>query len=207
MENDESISDAEWFALISEVYGELYEIVGGVSLRYWETTHDITANGSDSYDEPDDHGKTVGLDRVNSDGTRVSLLPLMPGERARFAGQTGDALEYAIVDDQIFLYPNPPSGSYQLLYIPQPPDISSYSGTDQIDVVCIYGEQFLLWGVAVKAKAKSESDVRLAMAERDRAGQKLMEWAAERDANEPRRRLVDDEYETSGGYTPQRRPW
>lgn len=207
LENSEHISTAEWNALISEVYGEAYEIVAGTSLRYFETTSSITATGADSYDEPATHGKTVGLDRVNSDDTRFSLIPLMPGDRSKFAGQTGDALEYAIVDDQIFLYPNPTSGSYELLYIPQPPDLTTFADDDYIDVVCIYGEAFLIWGTVVKALAKSESDVRLAMAERDRAAQKLMEWAAERDANEPRRRVVDDEYETSGGYMPQRRPW
>lgn len=202
-ENDTHISTAEWAELISEQYGELYEIVSGTGLRYFETVHSFTANGADSYDEPDDHGKTVGVDRVESDGTRVSLRPLMAQERTRYGGSTGEAVEYAIVDDQIFLYPTPSSGDYELIYIPQPPDISSYANGDLIDVVCIYGEAFLLWGVAVKALAKSEGDIRAAMAERDRAGVRLMEWAAERDANEPRRRVLDDEYDSFvGGRDP-----
>ena len=87
-ENDEHISDAEWAALLSEAYGELYDIVSGTNLRYFETVHEFTADGSDSYDEPDDHGKTVGLDRVDSDGTRFTLRPLMAQERIRFAGRT-----------------------------------------------------------------------------------------------------------------------
>lgn len=201
-ENDDHIADAEWAALISEQYGELFEIVSGTGLRYFETVHSFTATGADSYDEPDDHGKTVGVDRVASDGTRVALRPLMAQERTRYGGATGDACEYAIVDDQIFLYPKPSSGSYEVIYIPQPPDISSYADADLIDVVCIYGEAFLIWGVAVKALAKSEGDLRAAMAERDRAGARLMEWAAERDANEPRRRVLDTEYMDGWGRDP-----
>jgi hypothetical protein len=200
IENNEHITDAELASLMSETYGELYEIVSGTGLRYFETTHDFTADGSDSYDEPDDHGKSVGVDRVNADGSRVTLLPLMPGERSRYAGQVGDACEYAIVDDQIVLYPNPASGDYEVIYIPQPPDLSGYADSDLIDVVCIYGEAFLIWGTAVKALSKSESDVRLAMAERDRNAQKLLEWAAERDANEPRRRVIDGD-DGSGGIS------
>lgn len=196
MENDSHISDSEWNALISEQYGELYEIVAGTGLRYFETTLAITADGSNSYDEPDDHGKTMGLDRIETDGTRVRLRPLMVQERSFFNNSTtGVACEYAIIDNQIFLYPRPASGSYQLLYIPQPPDISSYADTDEIDTVCIFGEGFLIWGVALKALSKSESDVRLAIQERDRMAQRLMEWAAERDATEPRRRIYDTEYE------------
>lgn len=206
-ENDDHIADAEWAALISEQYGELFEIVSGTGLRYFETVYEFTADGSDSYDEPDDHGKTVGVDRVASDGTRVALRPLMAQERTRYGGATGDACEYAIIDDQVFLYPKPSSGDYEIIYIPQPPDISAYADSDMIDVVCIYGEAFLIWGVAVKALAKSEGDLRAAMAERDRAGARLMEWAAERDANEPRRRVLDTEYMDGWGRDPDWGRW
>ncbi len=208
-ENDAHISTAEWASLISEAWGELYEIVSGTGLRYFETTHDFTADGSASYAEPDDHGKTVGLDRINADDTRFTLRPLMVQERSRYAGQTGDALEYAIVDDLIYLYPKPSSGDYQLLYISQPTDLTALADDDLVDVVCIFGEAFLLWGVAVKALSKSESDVRLAIAERDRCAQRLMEWACERDANEPRRRVHDEVWDgyDDGFGVPQRRPW
>lgn len=193
-EGDEHISTAEWKSLISEQYGELFETVSGAGLRYFETVHSITADGSDSYDEPADHGKTVGLDRVATDGTRTSLRPLMTQERQRYGGLTGDAREYAIVDDQIFLYPKPSTGTYQLLYVPQSPDLSELDDSELIDVVCPHGEAFLLWGVAVKALSKSEGDLRAAMAERDRCQQGLLSWALERDANEPRRRVLDTEY-------------
>ncbi len=198
-ENDSHISNAEWAALISEAYGELFEVVAGAGLRYFETVHEFTADGSPSYDEPDDHGKTIGLDLVYTDGRRRALRPMMAQERQRYGSSTGgEPCEYALVDDQIVIYPDPASGlTFELLYIPQPPDVSDYDDADELDVVCIHGESFLIWSVTVKALSKSESDVRLAMAERDRAGQKLLEWAIERDANEPRRRYFDlDDHDT-----------
>lgn len=115
----------------------------------------------------------------------------MTQERSRYGGVTGDAYEYAIVDDQIYLYPTPSSGTYQLIYIPQPPDLSDYDDADIVDLVCGFGEAYVIWGTAIKAMAKGEGDVRLAMAERDRLAARLMEWAAERDATEPRRRVLD----------------
>jgi hypothetical protein len=201
-ENDPHISDAEWNALISEQYGELWELVAGTGLRYFETRHSIVADGSDSYDEPDDHGKTVGLDRIEPDGTRFTLLPLMAQERVRFSGREGPAVEYAIIDDQIVLYPKPAHGEYELIYIPQPTDLSTYADDEAVDVVCIHGEAFLIWGAAVKAMSKGEADVRLALGERDRCAQRLLEWAAERDANEPRRRVLDPRTGLEGPYDP-----
>lgn len=199
LEGQDKISPAEWDALISEQYGELFDIVTSAGLRHFEKEATITATGATSYVVAADHGKTVGLDRVETDGTRHALRPLMVQERTRYGGVTGDAVEYALVDDQVFLYPKPGSGTYKMLYIAQATDITTKVDADLIDVVCNYGEAFLIWGVAVKALSKMEADVRLAMAERDRNAQKLLEWAIERDANEPRRRVVDDEYDWPRG--------
>lgn len=201
VEFDEHISDAEWNALISEKYGELYGLVCEAGLRYFETTSAITATGATSYTEPSDHLATIGLDYLGSSGTRRRLKELMVHERDRLAGQTGDALGYTLVDDQIYLYPNPSSGSYQLLYIPQSPDLSSYADGDLVDVVNPDGEAFLIWGVCVLAKSKSESDVSLAMAREDDARERLQVWAVNRSMSEGRRR-PDPEwtFSTSTGF-------
>lgn len=179
---------AEWAALISEKFGELYGIVSGAGLRYFETSATITATGAASYDEPADHQATIGFDRVETTGARCSLMELMPYERARYAGQTGDAIGYAHVDDQIYLYPNPSSGTYAMLYIPQSPDLSDYADADLVDTVCADGEAFLIWGASVLAKSKSESDVRLAMEREAAARDRLLEWAVNKSMSQPRRR-------------------
>lgn len=192
LEGDGHVSDPEWRALISEKYGELHGIVSGAGLRYFETAQTITATGAASYTEPSDHLTTIGFDRVETSGARYPLVELMPYERARLAGQTGDAIGYSIVDDQIRLYPNPSSGSYELLYIPQPPDLSSYADGDLVDLVCADGEAFLIWGVSVLAKSKSESDVRLAQEREVAASQRLLEWSVNRSLSQPRRRPEPD---------------
>lgn len=175
------VSDAEIDEGVDEVYGDLFHLVVDGAGEYFQVTHTITADGSASYDEPDDHLSTVSFERVDANGTRTPLRRLEPQQRHRFGTSTGTATSYSLVDDQIYLYPRPSSGSYELLYIPQPPDISTYADSDLIDVVCIYGAQFLVYGVAALVLSKSESDQRGWLARQQRAEQKLIEWAATRD--------------------------
>jgi hypothetical protein len=187
LENDEHISGAEWKALISETYGELYSEVALTGYRYFEYDEDITATGAASYDEPDDHMSTVSLCRVESTGRIVPLIALEPGEERRFAGMTGDAIGYQLIDDLIYLYPKPNSGTYRLRYIPQPPNLGAYADDGVIDVVTPDGEAFLVWGVTVLAKSKSESDVTLAMQRQEAARERVQVWAANRSMDGRRR--------------------
>lgn len=192
MENESLISDSEWNALISEKYGELHGIVCDAGLRYFETAQSITATGATSYSEPTDHLATVRLDHLPGDGSRRTLREPEGYERSALSGQTGDALFYELIDDQIVFYPNPASGSYQLIYIPQSPDLSSYADADPVDVVTADGEAFLIWGVSVLAKSKSESDVRLAIEREAAARDRLQQWAVNRSMGEGRRRPAND---------------
>jgi hypothetical protein len=192
-EHDRSISDPEWNSLLAESYGELWGIVAETGLRYWETRVTITADGSASYDEPADVMATIGVDFLEqgtTTGTRRMLDEIMVQERSRWAGVTGEAHAYTLVDDQLFLYPTPLSGTYEWLYIPQPSDLNAFSDSDLVDVVTTDGERFLIWCTAVKALSKGENDVQLAMVERDSAREKLMQWAVLRAFNQPRRGIV-----------------
>jgi hypothetical protein len=194
-ENDASIALDEWNALISESFGELWGIVAESGLRYWETSTTIIANGSESYTEPDDILATIGIDHLEAGtvtGTRRSLDEIMVQERSRWTGNTGEARAYALADDQLYLYPRPASGTYLWLYIPQASDLSQFADADVVDVVTPDGERFVIWCTAVKALAKSESDVQLAMTERDIAREALREWAVLRAFNAPRRRIIRD---------------
>lgn len=195
LENDESISDSEWKALVSEAYGaDVYTVVCDAARQYFEHVSTIATDGQESYDEPEDHFSTIAIEYVKSDGKRRRLRPLPPQMRARWAGSNGnEAIWYAHVDDQIVLYPTPPAGqTYELLYVPQPPDLTTYADDDIVDVVTPDGEAALIWAVTVKAKSKSESDVQLAMVERDAAKQKLLEWAVAKMLLEPYLREVDE---------------
>lgn len=191
MENDPAISDPEWKSLISEQYGHVYSTVIKAGMRYFESTQPITADGSTSYALPSDHDSTIGIDRtIDGSGRKVDLGELMMQERNAWSGQTGDAVAYAVVGQTIVLYPRPLTGSYTHTYVPQSPDLSTYSDALTVDLVTSDGEAFLVYGVAVKALAKQQRDPSLAMAERDAAEVRFMEDCLQRALVNPRRRVV-----------------
>lgn len=194
LENDENIDTAEWKTMMSMAYSTLAATVSETGLRYFETTFAIVSTGAVSYDEPDDHFMTVGIDRIiNAAGQRRTLCEIMAQERAIFAGRTGDAVAFAHIDDQYFLLPKPPAGhTFELLYVYQPPDFSGEDDDYVVDVVTPDGEAFLLWGVAVMALAKHKHDARLAIKERDEARQRVFEWSTLKNIHAARRPVVDD---------------
>jgi len=190
-ENSTFIADAEWNALISERYGELYQIVVDGGGRYFETEGTITATGATSYDEYDDALHIIAVDFLS--GTKRRMLDeIMVQERQQLAGRTGEAFYWEFSDDQIYLYPNPSSGTYKVLYVPQPPDLSSYADGDLVDVCCPAGESFLIWSVALIAKDKSETNSQLALRMAEAAKVDLQMWAANRAINNPRHRITRD---------------
>lgn len=192
-ENDRHITTAEWKALMSEVYGELWGEISACIERYFETTETVTADGSASYDEPDDHLSTIRIARVDSSGREFPLRELRSQDEASFVGLTvNDAVGYTHVDNQLFLYPSPSSGTYRWYYLPQPPDLSSYADDDLVDVMTADGEAFLIWGVAAIALAKSESNSSLALAKQEAARERVQYWAANRNLADSSSRPVDD---------------
>jgi len=169
-ESDPSVQTPEWNALISEQYGELWSIVAQTGLRYFETVATYTTTGALYVTEPSDHYETVDVRRVYPNGTRSSLSEAMEQEVAQLQGVPGDAYKYSLIDDRLYLYPTPPAGQvYEMLYVPQPTDLSTYTDGSVVDVVTPDGEAFIVWGVSIKAMHKSESDVSLAVMEREAA--------------------------------------
>jgi hypothetical protein len=193
MENSSLISDSEWNALISEVYGELFSEVAASIERYFESVATVTATGATSYDEPTDHLSTIRIARVDSSGRQCHLKELRSQDEVHFIGARGsDAAYWALVDDQLFLYPNPSSGSYKWYYLPQPPDLASYADGDLVDVYCPAGLKFLVWGVAAIALAKAESNSQLALQKQEQARDEVQYWAANRNLAEGKSRPIED---------------
>lgn len=185
-ESDNQLSTNEWKSLISELYAELHRIVR--TARYFETEATITATGASGYALPSDHLETIGIDFVYaSDGQRRQLTQVPALEKPRWTGLTGEAFHFALEGSNVVLYPNPSSGTYKHLYIPQPTDFSSSADSTSVDVINIDGEKFILWGAASIALHKSESMQQRAIAERDRAMGELQAWAAERVLDNPQR--------------------
>lgn len=188
LENDGHVAASEWKALVSEMNGELQLLVAETGMRYFESEASISLS---TFALPSDHLSTIGVDFVvDAAGRRRALTEIMVQERPHLLGQTGEASYYELSAQTVLLYPVPSTGTYKHLYIPQPPDISGAADGTNVDVVTPDGEAFIIWGVAVKALAKSESDVRLAMAEREAARDRLQTWAQLRSFNTPRRRIT-----------------
>ncbi len=197
--------------LISERYGDLFSIVCDAGLSYFETAAFLTTVAGTAYvSEPAGHLSTVGIDYIiDAAGRRRPLRELMTQERAQWSGQTGsEARRYALIDDRIYLYPTPSvssSTSYEIRYIPQPPDLATFEESDPVDVVTPDGEGFLVWGVAVLLHGILETDAQLAMIERDKARERLADWAMKRAFNTHRHAVVDEEIE--GAFEPSDWMW
>lgn len=205
LEEEEHVSAAEWKELISEQYGDLYSVVAESGLRHFESTYTITSTGALYYALPADHLATVAIARIlaSTGGTPSrfgnDLREIMAQEQSRASGQTGEARRYAVIANNVWLYPAPPSGhTYQLRYVAQSPQLGAAVDATEVDLVTPDGEAFLIWGVAVKALAKSESDTRVAALERDQAKARFKEWTILRALHQPRRKVVlDDELDGS----------
>ncbi len=200
-EGDDHVDTDEWKELIAEHYGELHSEVVDTGARYFESEDDIAADGDASYDLPDDHFSTIGIDRI--DGTqRVELAELMVQERGAFAGRVGQATMYSFTGNSIALYPTPSSGTYKHIYVPQPADYSAAEDDDDIDLINVHGMKFVVWGVASVALHKGEADQQRAMIERDKALRKLREWAVDRAMLSPKRRVITEMDLPVGGLSP-----
>lgn len=187
---DEQIETAEWKELISEVYGELHGAVSEVGARYFETETSINLS---TFALPTDHLSTIGVDFVyDVAGRRRPLVELMVQETPLVAGVTGEAYLFALAGATVKLYPTPSTGTYKHLYVPQPTDYSSASGSTSVDLINNDGLQFVLWGVAAIALHRSESAQQAAMLARDAAKERLVTWAINRALTMPRRRVITD---------------
>lgn len=194
-ESDGSIDSVAWKRMLSNAYGQLWGEVTQSGNRYFETFETFTtisapdadnANAPYSYQEPSDHFMLIGVDRMidnTATGRRRPLRPLEIQERNVYAGQSGEAIGYSMVDDQLYLYPTPPAGQmYQWLYTPVAPkygDVDADSNpiwvddATPIDVVDPNGEAFCIWDVAVQVLAAEEADVNVATREREAARARL----------------------------------
>jgi hypothetical protein len=183
--------------MISAQYGDLYGVVSAAARRYFETTTTITTTGATYIAEPVDHLATIDtIERVvnTTTGRLRRLRRIEPQERSVWSGRTGHARRWEMVDDRIYLYPTPPSGDqYVLRYIQQPPDLATYADGDVVDVVTPDGEGFMIWGCAVRFLGRVRSDVTLAIQEREQARARLLDWARDREFNDPHRTIVEDD--------------
>jgi len=182
-EGDSQLSPAEYKSLISEKYAEMHALVSEKGARYFETEADLNLS---NLALPADHLSTLGVDFVISGTTgprRPLAGPVSVQDRSFLTGLqsgSGPAFYYGIEGGNITLYPTPTSGTYKHLYLPQPTDLSSASDSTSVDLINIYGEKFVIWGVTSIAQHKGEEDQNRALLEEQKAQAQLEYWACQR---------------------------
>lgn len=201
-ENDSHISNSEWKGLLSSAYGELVGEVTKCGMRHFEAEDTIVTDGNSEYALPSGYLATVGVDyEIDSGGTRRPLYEAMAQERNLYSGSTGNtAVAYAIIGTNIRLYPTPASSqTYYHVYTQQPTDLSAATDGTSVDVIAPAGEEFIVWLMVAKAKAKASEDTRDAERNVERYREHIMEFAVLRALNEGRRPTSDH---LAAGYVP-----
>ena len=196
MQNDPSIDATEWNALISEAYGEAYEIVASEGNRYFEYTVTLTTDGTNYLPEPVDQLSIVDQLELILNATTGQcrrLRAITPQQRAPLAGRTGQPRYYELVDGRYFLYPTPPAGqTLTLRYIAQCPDLTAYVGTNQVDCYCVAGQKFVQYAAALEAVDKSKNDSSAIARKLEEQRALLTAWASDRAMNVQPVWYVDD---------------
>lgn len=206
LEDDGFISDAEAKDELSSMAGELHGILVQSGMRYFETRVEITgsdltadSDGGATIALPSDFLTLIGVDRrADVGGNRwIELEPLMAQDRNAFADfGTGVAIGYALIGQTLQLMPAPLSSQvYRYYYVPQPLQLGGAADSQVLDVVTPDGETFLTYALATWMLEKEQTDHRAVAQERDRARQRLEEWALIRMINEPRRPVTRDDYD------------
>lgn len=192
--HDDSIEDDDIKEDMEEVYAELWPEISRSGNRYFETSTTIPADGSASYDEPTGHFSTVRVCRVLDDGTEEPLRELQAGEEPKWRGTTGEqACAYTHVDDLLYLYPAPSSGTYKWYYRYQPTNLSTYADSQAVDVGVPAGLAFMVWGTAAIQLGKGEKDVRLALQQKEAAMGRVILEAAEKSTETRSVFIADDD--------------
>lgn len=170
--DSEFVTDAELNQLINTSYNELYGLLVRHSLHRSETVQEITATGATSYPLASDFYAVLGVFRV--DGTERCLLPRHDHRHRPNTAVTGPATSYRIVGSTLQLSPLPTSGTYELVYVPVPADLTA--DADTLDGVLGW-EEYVVVDVAIRVLMKEESDVSDLRAERERLQARIVDEA------------------------------
>lgn len=191
MEQEQFADDTELFALIN-ASGRLWhgKIVQAIPERF-ETTQDITSDGTSTVALPTGHYKTLGV-RYVENGESYPLDRVQYQERWRYKedGTATHAVAYYLKSTNLHLLPAPASGkSYKHDYVPGWTDLDD--DADTVDGFAGW-EQWIVYDVVIKLLGKEESHASMDRwrAERDRIDAEMMAMAQDREAANPMR-VVD----------------
>ena len=190
---------AELTEMVRESIQAFYDIMVDSFEDYFIEEDTITTvAGTKDYALPTDFYKFMGLDYVESSQI-YSCRQFIFKERERLTNlQSGSGRDtkYRVIGDNIRLLPIPNSVlTFTLYYIPTP--TLPQDDADTFDFVQGW-DTWVKWDCVIKCLNKEESDVSVAMAERDKAEERIKKLLMNRDANETQRvHNIYDEFDGS----------
>lgn len=180
-EGDAQLDPTEYKELVSEKYAEMHALVSEKDPTFFATEATLVLS---NLALPTGYMSTLSVDYVYdvaTDRRRPLDGPVSVQERVGLVGITGSvALFYAIDAAALALFPSVTSGTYKHRYLAQPTDYSGSADSTAVDVINVYGRQFIIWGVAAIARAKGGEDPTFALGQEQRAREQLEYWACQR---------------------------
>ncbi len=178
---DRYITTTELNALINTSYAELYGTLVRYGMHRDEELATVVTDGNVNYQLPADIYSVLAVYRVEGNGTRVYLTRHDHRVRPNQARTQAKAHTYRVVGANMEFNPVPSSGTYEMLYIPVPGEMTA--DDDLIDGVLGW-EEYVVIDVAIKLKQKEDSDPALLMAERERLLRRIQEEARDEEMSE-----------------------
>lgn len=149
------VSDDEINQLINLHNRALYGLLVRHGLQRSESVYSITANGSTSYALPVDMFALLGVYRVDTGSTSKIWLGRHDHRHRPSSSLKGDASTYRLVGGNIEFSPIPSTGSYELVYIPEPATLALDS--DLVDGVLGW-EEYIVLCASIDILQKEEAD-------------------------------------------------
>lgn len=192
MVNSQFVTDDELDTYINGSYFELYDLlVQKYGDNYFvAAAYEITTDGSETYDLPDDFYKLLGVDLQTSDSadSRITLKPFNFAERNRYGTNVQSILgevnfRYRLNGNSLWLTPTPDSGQTIILwYVP----VMTRLEDDDDTMNGVSGwEEYVVVDAVIKAKTKEESDVSVELAQKAALVARIESAAENRDAGSP----------------------
>lgn len=175
----EFVTDEELTGLINASYADLYGELVVSGLHTAESVYTITATGATSYALPADFYSLLGVFR-SENGRKFRLGRHSVRHRVGTAA-TGNGSSYRVVGSTVELSPTPSSGTYEVLYIPQPAQLAA--ADDTLDGMLGW-EEYVVVDVAIKVLDKGEDDSQHLRMERERILSRIQQQAAAVEATE-----------------------
>lgn len=180
-EGDGQLDPTEYKDLISEKYAEMHALVSEKDPTFFATEATLVLS---NLALPVGYMSTLSVDYVfdtATDRRRPLEGPVSVQERVGLVGLSGSvAMFYAIDATSLALFPTVTTGTYKHRYLAQPTDYSGSADSTAVDVINIYGRQFIIWGVAAIARAKGGEDPTFALGQEQKARDQLEYWACQR---------------------------